>query len=106
VISNIVVSYSVKPEAVEEHVRLIEAIFAQLAADAPDTVEYQVLRLDDGVSFVHISTAESVDGSHPIPQLESFEAFAADLGSRVVTAPNPTNASTIGVYRPDTPIGH
>jgi hypothetical protein len=64
VISSVVVSYQVRPEAVAEHVRLIEAVFAQLRAEQPDNVEYKVVRLDDGVSFVHISSADTPDGSN------------------------------------------
>jgi len=60
-ISSVVVSYTVKPEAVAEHVRLIEGVFEQLRAERPDNVEYKVMRLDDGVSFVHVSTADTAE---------------------------------------------
>ncbi|HEY3036354.1 MAG TPA: hypothetical protein VGJ54_17065 [Streptosporangiaceae bacterium] len=68
-ISSVVVSYQVRPEAVAEHVRLIEAVFAQLHAEQPDNVEYKVVRLADGVSFVHVSSADTPDGSNPLPDL-------------------------------------
>ena len=48
-ISSVVVSYKVRPEAVAEHVRLIEAVFEQVRAEQPGNVEYKVVRLDDGV---------------------------------------------------------
>ena len=66
-ISSVVVSYQVRPEAVAEHVRLIEAVFEQLRAQQPDNVEYKVMRLADGVSFVHVSSADTPDGSNPLP---------------------------------------
>jgi hypothetical protein len=99
-ISNVVVTYTVKPEWVEEHISLIEGIFAQLYADGPVDLEYKVLTLDDGVSFVHVSTADTVDGSNPLPQLASFQAFAKDLPARVATQPNPSGATIIGSYKP------
>jgi hypothetical protein len=99
-ISNVVVTYTVKPECVEEHIRLIRGIFAQLDEDAPTELEYKVLTLDDGVSFVHVSTADTVDGSNPLPQLAAFQAFAKDLPDRVATAPAPTGATIIGSYHP------
>ena len=64
-ISSVVVTYRVRPEAVEEHVRLIEAVFDQLRAEQPVNIEYKVVRLDDGVSFVHVSTGDTPDGSNP-----------------------------------------
>lgn len=104
-ITNVVVSYAVKPECVEEHLALIRGVFAQLEADAPTNVEYKVLALDDGVSFLHVSTADTIDGANPLPQLTSFQAFAQNLGDRVATPPHPTAASIVGSYHQAAPLG-
>jgi hypothetical protein len=104
-ISSVVVSYRVKPEAVAEHVRLIEGVFEQLRAEQPGNVEYKVMCLDDGVSFVHVSTADTPDGSNPLPGLTSFQEFGRDSASRVATPPTPTSADIIGSYRPGAPLG-
>ena len=103
-ITNVVVSYQVRPEAVPEHVRLIEAVFAQLETEQPNNVEYKVLQLDDGVSFVHVSTADTPDGSNPLPQLSAFQEFGRDIAARVATDPNPTAATIIGSYALDHPL--
>jgi hypothetical protein len=100
VISNVVVSYTVKPEAIEEHLRLIRGVFAQLDADTPANIEYKVMQLADGVSFVHVSTADTPDGSNPLPELDEFKAFGADLGARVATPPAPSAATIVGSYHP------
>lgn len=99
-ISSVVVSYMVRPEAVAEHVRLIEAVFEQLRAEQPDNIEYKVMRLADGVSFVHVSTADTADGSNPLPELAAFQAFGQNAAARVATPPVPTAADIIGSYRP------
>ena len=99
-ISSIVVTYQVKPEAMAEHVRLIEGVFEQLHAEQPANLEYKVVRLDDGVSFVHVSTADTPDGSNPLPQMSAFRAFGRDSGDRVATTPVPTPADIIGSYVP------
>lgn len=104
-ISSVVVSYRVRPEAVAEHVRLIEAVFEQLRGEGPDNIEYKVMRLDDGVSFVHVSTADTPDGSNPLPELAAFRAFGKDSADRVATTPVPTAADIIGSYHPATPLG-
>jgi len=103
-ISSVVVSYRVRPDAVAEHVRLIEAIFEQLEAEQPGNIEYKVLRLDDGVSFVHVSSADTPDGSNPLPEMSAFKRFGADVAARVATPPMPTAAAIVGSYRPVTPI--
>jgi hypothetical protein len=104
VISSVVVSYQVRPEAVAEHVRLIEAVFAQLHAEQPGNVEYKVMRLADGVSFVHVSSADTPDGSNPLPDLAAFKEFGRDSAARVATAPVPTAADIIGSYHPAVPV--
>ncbi len=103
-ISSVVVSYMVRPEAVAEHVRLIEAVFAQLRAEQPGNLEYKVMRLEDGVSFVHVSTADTPDGSNPIPRLAAFQQFGQDVAARVATPPTPRAADIIGSYHPSAPL--
>jgi hypothetical protein len=104
VITSVVVSYQVRPEAVAEHVRLIEAVFAQLRAEHPDNIEYKVVRLDDGVSFVHVSSADTPDGSNPLPELAAFKEFGRDSASRVATPPVPVAADIVGSYYPAVPV--
>jgi hypothetical protein len=104
VISNIVVSYQVRPEAVSEHIRLIEGVFEQLHTEQPANLEYKVVRLDDGISFVHISTADTPDGSNPLPNMTAFQEFSRNAGGRVATPPTPTAADIIGSYHPATPL--
>src|SRR5258708_35960518 len=51
-----VVRYKTKPEKAEENARLIEKVFQELRAKAPNGVRYLALKLADG-SFIHFSTA-------------------------------------------------
>jgi hypothetical protein len=104
VISSVVVSYRVRPEAVAEHIRLIEAVFEQLGAERPGNVEYKVVRLADGVSFVHMSSADTPDGSNPLPELSAFKEFGRDSAARVATTPVPAAADIIGAYHPPVPL--
>ena len=98
---NVVVTYQVRPDAMDEHLRLIGAIFDELDAQAPDDVEYKVLRLADGVSFVHVSTADSSDGSNPLTRFAAFREFSETAGQRAATPPTPVSADLVGSYRPD-----
>jgi hypothetical protein len=99
VITSVVVTYQVRPDAVAEHVRLIEAVFDQLRTDKPaGLLDYQVRCLADGVSFVHVSTAETSDGSNPLTRLSTFQQFGSGIGARVATTPVPTPATVVGSY--------
>ena len=97
--NNTVVTYTVRPDAYAEHVRLIDLVFAQLDNEQPANVDYQVMCLADGVSFVHVSNHDTADGSSPLPALAAFKAFISGLARRVATPPSSSDASTIGVYR-------
>lgn len=94
-----VVTYTIRPDAYAEHVRLIERVFAQLGEECPGNVDYQVLCLADGVSFVHVSNQDTDDGSSPLPALSTFKEFTSGLAQRVATPPAPSDATTIGTYR-------
>jgi hypothetical protein len=87
VISSVVVSYQVKPEAMAEHVRLIEGVFRQLHDEQPGNIEYTVVRLADGVSFVDMSSVDTPDGSHPLPEMTAFKKFEKDAAARMATPP-------------------
>lgn len=97
---SVVVTYQLRPEAYEEHVRLIEGVFEQLHEVQPSDVEYQVLVLADGVSFVHVSTSDTPDGASPLPGFAAFRRFNEDIAARVATPPTPTAATVVGAYRP------
>ena len=80
-------------------------MFEQLRDERPGNVEYKVLRLADGVSFVHVSTADTPDGSNPLPEMAAFKEFGKDIAGRVATAPNPIRSRTIiGSYPPAAPV--
>jgi hypothetical protein len=72
----------------------------QQRGEQPGNIEYKVMRLEDGVSFVHVSTADTPDGSNPIPELAAFQLFSRDAAARVATSPVPTAADIIGSYHP------
>jgi len=97
-LTNVVVTYTIDPKAKEEHIRLIEGVFAQLSKDNPNNIDYQVMCLEDGVSFVHMSSAETPNGSNPIPQLSAFKDFAQNISKRVTTMPKSISGTLIGSY--------
>ena len=97
--STVVVRYKVKADRAEENIRYIEAIFEALEQSAPDGIRYQSLVAEDGVSFTHIATIDTEDGSNPLPQLPEFQAFVADIAGRCEEPPAPVNQRIVGNYR-------
>jgi hypothetical protein len=96
--TNIIIRYQTKPEATALNPKLVEDVFRELNAAAPDGVAYAVLRTDDN-TFFHIVQYENEETNARLTGLPSFKAFAEDGESRRA-APFERNAVTvIGNYR-------
>jgi hypothetical protein len=74
--------YEVRPEELDEHLRLLRAVFAELDAARPEGLRYATWQLDDEVRFVELVAGE--DLPHPLPALASFRRYRAGLDERCV----------------------
>jgi hypothetical protein len=90
------IRYRTKPECAEDNARLIEGVFADLAERRPPGIRYTALRLDDGVSFLHVVALDSDD--NPLDASPAFAAFQAGVGDRVEEGPFPAVATVVGSY--------
>ncbi len=95
----VVVRYKVRPEHADENQRLVEAVFAELAATAPEGLRYGTFRLDDGGTFVHVASIETEDGSNPLSELAAFKEFTSGLPARCEEPPLALDATVVGSYR-------
>ena len=94
----VVVRYKVKPERVEENQRLVEAVYAELAASDPGGLRYATFRLEDGVTFVHVASIDTPDGSNPLRGIAAFAEFTRDIAERCDEQPIAQDARVIGSY--------
>lgn len=96
--SGVVVRYKTKSDRADENQALIEAVFAELASARPDGLRYMTLRLGDGVSFVHVASIETADGTNPLAAIAAFGAFQQEIGERLEEGPLVMDATVIGSY--------
>jgi hypothetical protein len=95
-----VVRYQTKPERAEENRRLIDAVFADLAARDAKGFTYKVFRLEDGVSFVHVVVEhDDVDDADSLQDVPAFQAFVADIAERCDVPPLAMAAEVVGGWR-------
>jgi hypothetical protein len=92
----VMVRYKVKPERVTENEELVRAVYAELKGAGPDGFQYATFKLDDGVSFVHLAMSE---GESPLPDLEAFRRFQANIEERCDEPPVVTALTEIGSFR-------
>lgn len=95
----VVVRYKVKPERLAEHEALVRDVFAELEKVRPAGLAYQALVLEDGLSFVHIASISTADGTNPLAKLPSFQAFTRTIAERIEEKPVSTEATALGAYR-------
>jgi hypothetical protein len=88
------VRYRVRPEEAAPNEELIRGVFEELEDRAPDAFRYRVFVLDDGVTFVHV--VEYEEGANPLPGLESFRRYTAEVRERCQEAPEFAELREIG----------
>ncbi|MFI6298362.1 hypothetical protein ACIBEJ_42700 [Nonomuraea sp. NPDC050790] len=93
----VMVRYQTRPEAADLNQQLVEKVFAELNADDPGGLRYLTLRLEDGVSFVHVAITENEDS--PLSGSPAFAEFQRGIGDRVVAPPTVSSATLVGSYR-------
>ncbi len=94
--TSVIVRYRTRPDAVEENVRLIEAVYDALAELAPGDFRYTTYRLADGVTFLHVATQGGTQS--PLPSLPAFAEFQRDIAARCDEPPAPSGATIVGSY--------
>jgi hypothetical protein len=92
-----VIRYKTNPESADENERLIREVFAELAEQKPQGLQYAAFRLDDGVSFLHVAV---IDGeTNPLSASAAFGKFQAGIQDRCVEGPAAADAAIVGSYR-------
>ncbi len=95
----VMVRYKVKADSAAENENYITKVFEQLKSENPPGLQYASFKLDDGVSFVHIASIDSADGSNPLGELSAFKAFTGQIKDRCEEPPVASNLNEVGSYR-------
>jgi hypothetical protein len=91
-----VIRYRTKPECADENARLVAAVFEELAEHDVPGIRYTALRLDDGVTFVHVAAVDGED--NPLESSAAFSAFQSAIGERLDEGPFPATATVVGSH--------
>jgi len=93
------VRYRVRADQAATNEQYVKDVFAQLEQRQPSGVRYASFKLDDGVSFVHIVSQETSDGTNPLSDLPAFKAFTAAIAQRCEERPVVAQLNEVGSYR-------
>jgi hypothetical protein len=92
-----VVRYTTRAGSADENEKLIKSVFAQLAEQEPKGLRYVAIRLDDGVSFIHLAVHEN--DHNPLAELPAFGEFTSTINERCTDGPAPVSGTVVGSYR-------
>lgn len=95
----VMVRYKTKPDKAGENAQYIQKVFEELQRSSPAGLRYASFQLSDGVSFMHIASVETADGSNPLSQSAAFKTFQAGIKDRCEEQPVATELTVIGSYR-------
>jgi hypothetical protein len=95
----VMVRYKVKPDKSEENIQFVKAVFEELKTKQPAGIRYATFVLPDGVSFVHIASVETFDGSNPLGTTDAFKAFQKDIKERCEEPPVAVELNEVGNYQ-------
>jgi hypothetical protein len=98
-VKRLIARYKGKPHKVNENQQYIQKVFEELHRSSPSGLRYAPFRLSDGVSFVHIVSAETADGHNPLIETPAFKAFNAGIQDRCEEQPVLTEMTAVGSYR-------
>jgi hypothetical protein len=96
----VMVRYRVKPERVEENEELVRAVYDELATTDPAGLRYSTVRLDDGVTFVHLAETDDA-ATNPLTGLAAFQRFQENIRDRCDEPPAVQEVDVIGSFGPD-----
>src|SRR5712692_7362626 len=82
------IRYKTKPESADENQRLVEKVYEELAARDSGGIRYATLRLEDGVSFVHIFMTDSDDTPNGLGRHRRFRRVPARARSAMRRTPS------------------
>jgi hypothetical protein len=90
------IRYKVKPDQVERNLELVRGVYEELAETQPDGLRYATFQLEDGVTFLHVAFVENERS--PLPELEAFRRFQADIRERCEEPPVVTDFNEVGSF--------
>jgi hypothetical protein len=93
----VMVRYKVAPAMVARNEELVRAVYAELHDADPPGFMYTTLKLDDGVTFVHIARSEN--GPGPLSELAAFQRFLDGIAERCTEQPVTSEFVEIGAFR-------
>ncbi|MBJ7600857.1 MAG: hypothetical protein DLM67_12990 [Candidatus Nephthysia bennettiae] len=78
---------------------MVERVYQELSTRDPAGIRYATLRLEDGVTFIHIFMTDDDEAPNALSTSAAFADFQRDLAQRCVDQPAAQRVTIVGSYR-------
>ncbi len=95
---SVLVTYTVKPDRVEENERLVRSVYEALAEAGHADVHYATFKRDDGKTFVHMAFFPSPEAQQKLGALPAFQEFQQGIVERCEVPPHPMPLEKVGAW--------
>lgn len=93
---HMLISYTVRPEELAEHLTLVEEVYADVQRLAPCDLSYATYQLEDEVSFLELLSSDAGPGT--LAASSAFARFRSGLDARCETVPVLSELRLAGSY--------
>jgi len=94
----VLVQYKVKQDRSEENIKFIKNVFSELEEKSPKGLRYASFHQPDKLSFIHIASIETNDGTNPLSESAAFKEFQKEIKDRCEIPPQAVELYEIGSY--------
>lgn len=91
--------YTVRPDHLQTHLKLLRDVYDELADTRPAAIAWSTYQVTGTTTFIEF--VEGPDLPHPLPQIESFQRYRADLDDRCEGEREFLDLQQVGSFRPD-----
>ena len=95
----VLVQYKVKQDRSEENIKFIKNVFDELKVNSPAGLRYASFHQPDKLSFIHIASIETNDGTNPLSESPAFKEFQKEIKNRCEIPPYAVEINEIGSYK-------
>lgn len=95
----VLVQDKVKTDKATENIEFIRKVFKDLNENTPNRIRYASFTAPDDLSFVHIASIETEDGSNPLSNSAAFAEFQKEIKDRCEVPPVAVELNEIGSYK-------
>jgi len=95
----VIVQYKVHADKANENKDYVRKVYEDLKANSPAGLRYATFVQEDGVSFVHIASIETADGTNPLTESGAFKSFQEGIKDRCEIPPHAIEIEEVGSYQ-------